>query len=145
MAKSTLDKKRKQKKKEQVRQERKRNRKRRWLRFMRDLILVAIVIMLSIGGYHFFYDVFADVPVASSEETGVDITVRVDSGMSDLSVAKMIQKSGLVENTYVFFAQIKIFSDTGTSIQPGTYQLNTYMNGQEIIEVLTQTAEEEEE
>lgn len=144
-SKSALDSKRKQKKKEEKKQTRKKKRKYLWLRLMRDLILVALVVVLSIGGYHFFYDVFADVPVASSEATSEDITVRVDSGMSDLAVAKMLKKSGLVENAYVFFAQVKIFADSGSSIQPGTYQLNTYMNGQEIIEVLTQTEEEEEE
>ena len=147
MAKSALDKKRKQKEKEKRKTgrsqaDKRRRRSRILIKLLRDLILIALVALLAFEGYHFFYDVFADEPVAASEEAAQTVTVRVDSGMSDLEVSRMLKKNGLVENTYVFFAQVKIFSDSGAEIQPGTYQLNTYMNGQEMIEVLTAAEEE---
>ena len=118
-------------------------RRRLLIKLLRDIILVGLVALISINGYYFFYDVFADEPVAESEEDAVEVTVRVDSGMTDMQVANMLKQNGLVESKLVFFAQSKIFKDSGSSIQPGTYQLNTYMTAQEMLEVIT--AEDEED
>ena len=142
---STLDQKRKEKNKTKKRTSRKAKRRLRIIRFVRDIILILLVVVLSIGGYNYFYAVFADEPVAESEEDAVEVTVRVDSGMSEFAVARMLKKNGLVDNAFVFFGQTKIFKDSGSQIQPGTYQLNTYMTGQEIIEVLTGTEDDESE
>lgn len=153
MAASTLDRKRRERRKsansktakssKTSKASKKKNKTRRTIRLLRDLILILLVILLSYTGYHFFYAVFADEPVAESEEEGVDVTVRVDSGMSDLQVARMLKRNGLVENAYVFYAQVLIFSDSGASIRPGTYQLNTYMTAQDMLDVLTAETEDE--
>ena len=119
-------------------------RRRTIIKLLRDLILIGLIVLIAICGYYYFYDVFADEPVAESEEDAVEVTVRVDSGMSDMQVARMLEQNGLVKSSLVFFGQSKIFKDSGSSIQPGTYKLNTYMTAQEMLEILTAEDEEDE-
>ncbi len=111
--------------------------------FLKWVLILLIVALLSFSGYALCYTIFADEPMAADVSEGEDITVRINSGMSDLDAAKELKHSGLIANAYIFFAQSKIFMDSGASIQPGTYKLNTSMNAEEILEQLTTPSDEE--
>lgn len=111
--------------------------------FLKWVLILLIVALLSFSGYAICYTIFADEPLTANTSEGEDITVRLTSGMSDLDAAKELKHSGLITNAYIFFAQSKIFMDSGASIQPGTYKLNTAMNAEEILEQLTTSSEEE--
>lgn len=105
--------------------------------FLKWVLILLLLALFSFGGYASFYTIFADEPLAYDEASGMDITVQISSSMSDLAVAKELKHKGLIDNAYIFFAQSKIFIDSGASILPGTYKLNTAMNAEEILEVLT--------
>lgn len=122
----------------------KRKKKKGWdIIFLKWILILLIVALFSFGGYAICYTIFADEPMAADSSQGENITVRINSSMSDLDVAKELKHNGLIDNAYIFFAQSKIFIDSGASIQPGTYKLNTAMDAEEILEQLTTPNEEE--
>lgn len=102
--------------------------------------IIIVVFRLAVGAYDFGYQVFADLPVSEGE--GRIVSVVVKEGQSSRELSKELEEKGLINNSYVFYIQEQ-FSDYKDMIQPGTYELSTAMNSEQMLEVLCHVEEEE--
>ena len=106
------------------------------LRTFLNIIFYAAVIWLVVEGgkftYNFSYQLFGSVP--ASEEPGKDYDFQIAKGDSTMEIAKKLEFSNLIVNQYSFYLKTK-FKDY--SIYPGTYVLNTSMDYDEILDVIT--------
>ncbi len=111
----------------------------------RLIVTVAVLYMiyeLAIGAYNFGYRVFADIPLAFSP--GTDIQVTITESMDDKEIAQNFQEVGLVEDWKLFWVQIQ-FSEYKETIQPGAYTLNNSMKAEEMLQIIGMNPEETEE
>ena len=92
--------------------------------------------------YDFGYRVFTETAV--EEAPGTDIVVQVTEGMSEGDIGDMLEAEGLIHDSKLFFAQLKLSAYSG-KLLPGTYTLNTSMTGKEMIAVMGTGAEESTE
>lgn len=105
--------------------------------------IIVVVFRLAVGAYDFGYQVFADIPVSDGE--GRIVSVVVSDGQSSRELSKILEQKGLINYSYVFFIQEQLSDDYRGMIRPGTYELSTAMNSEEMLEVLCHVEEEEEE
>ena len=105
--------------------------------------IIIVVFRLAISAYDFGYQVFADIPVSDGE--GRIVSVVVTDGQSSKELAKILEQKGLINYSYVFYIQEQLSDDYRDMIQPGTYELSTAMNSEEMLEILCHVEEDEEE
>jgi UPF0755 protein len=104
--------------------------------------VIVVVFRLAVYSYNFGFQVFADIPVSSGE--GRTVNVVVDEGLSDMELAKLLEQKGIIRDVNVFYVQVKL-SEYKDDIKPGTYELSTAMNSEEILTVLSGAEEDQEE
>ncbi len=98
-----------------------------------------LVYHVAIESYNFGYRVFADIPMAFSP--GTDIQVTITESMDDKEIAQNFQEVGLVEDWKLFWTQIQ-FSEYKETIQPGAYTLNNSMKAEEMLQIIGANPEE---
>ncbi len=109
------------------------------------VILAAVVVFVfraSTQAYDFGYRVFADEPVSSSG--GRTITVRIAEDASLKDIAQMLEEKGLIEDSKLFIVQEMLSAHHG-KILPGIYDLSTDMKAEQMLEIMSTSAEEEGE
>lgn len=110
------------------------------------VVIAAVVIIFvykgAVAAYDFGFQVFADIPVSEGEGRTVNVIISDKQSVKD--VGKLLEEKGLIRNAKAFVIQEK-FSDNKNGIQPGTYELNTAMNVEEILDILYATTEGETE
>lgn len=104
--------------------------------------VIAVVFKLAISAYDFGYQIFADVPM--SEGSGRTVSVVVSEGQSSRELAKMLEQKGLIKDANVFYIQEQL-SDYKDMIKPGTYELSTAMNSEQMLAILCDVQAEQEE
>lgn len=104
--------------------------------------IIAVVFKLAISAYDFGYQIFADVPM--SEGSGRTVSVVVSEGQSSKELAKMLEQKGLIKDANVFYIQEQL-SDYKDMIRPGTYELSTAMNSEQMLAILCDVQAEQEE
>ena len=104
--------------------------------------IIAAVFKLAISAYDFGYQIFADVPM--SEGSGRTVSVVVSEGQSSKELAKMLEQKGLIKDANVFYIQEQL-SDYKDMIKPGTYELSTAMNSEQMLAILCDVQAEQEE
>lgn len=104
--------------------------------------VIAVVFKLAISAYDFGYQIFADVPM--SEGSGRTVSVVVSEGQSSRELAKMLEQKGLIKDANVFYIQEQL-SDYKDRIKPGTYELSTAMNSEQMLAILCDVQAEQEE
>ena len=105
--------------------------------------IIVVVFRLAVGAYDFGFQVFADIPVSDGE--GRIVSVVVSDGQSSRELSKILEQKGLINYSYVFYIQEQLSDDYRGKIQPGTYELSTAMNSEQMLEVLCHVEEEEEQ
>lgn len=111
-------------------------------KFLFLLIVVMLIYSGATSAYRFGYDVFADIPAQLSP--GITSTVTIEAGLNKWEIAKRLEENGIVTDAKVFYVQL-ILSDYKDKLVPGTYELNTSMQSEEIMLVIAGMATEEEE
>jgi UPF0755 protein len=110
-----------------------------------NVMIIALVIMgiyvFGTWGYNFGNAVFDPSPV--DEYNGKSVVVTVPEGASVQDIAKIMERSGIVRNSYVFMVQMYL-SEYKDEIVPGTYTLSTTMLPDEILAAIAPKSEEEE-
>lgn len=110
------------------------------------VIVIAAVIMFvfrtATAAYDFGYRVFADKPISTSG--GRTITVGIAENADIKEIAEMLQEKGLIEDSRLFVIQ-ELLSAYHNEIIPGIYDLNTGMTAEEMLEVMSTPAEEEDD
>lgn len=66
----------------------------------------------------------------------------MEAGASVSAVGKTLEKEGLINNQYSFIIQAMVYD---YEIQPGDYILNTSMTSREILDILSEDAQEGKE
>ena len=108
------------------------------------LILYALAILLiykgATRGYEFGHEIFYASAMAAAP--GRDMEIQVEAGASVSAVGKTLEKEGLINNQYPFIIQAMVYD---YEIQPGDYILNTSMTSREILDILSEDAQEGKE
>ena len=108
------------------------------------LILVLVFVIWGAGkwAYSFGYAIFAEKTV--EEEPGTDIQVTITEGQSNRQISKMLEEKGLIRDADPFYVLLML-TDYKKLIQPGTYTLNTSMQSEEMMAVMSGETDEDEE
>ncbi|MCC8162958.1 MAG: endolytic transglycosylase MltG [Lachnospiraceae bacterium] len=105
------------------------------------LFIIAAIIRIGESAYSITYRVVSDAAIA--EEPGRDISVTINSSMTDRDIAEILEKKGLIESSSVFRIQLKLFQYDG-ELQPGSYILNTSMTPSEMMAEMAGEEESED-
>ncbi len=114
-------------------------------------LVIVIVFRLAVSAYDFGYQVFVDLPMSEGEGKTVSVEVTQDQKVYDF--AKMLEQKGLVRDANIFYVVLLLSNEDIKDIlkfgkdmlKPGTYELSTAMNCEEMIEILCNTQKQQEE
>ena len=113
---------------------------------VRILLIVVFAVLIIVAGrklYSIGYEAFSTGAV--DEKDGVDVTVKIDADMTPVQLAERLRSSGLItESNGAFILQEYIYG-YNNKIIPGEYVLNTTMTVDEMLEIMSTPAEEEEQ
>lgn len=108
------------------------------------LVCVLIVIGLYRIGtvtYEFGYRVYTEKPVSSGD--GQDILVQVSKDTSSKQLSKMLEEKGLIRDSKLFYVQLELSAYRRT-IKPGVYTLNTSMDAEDMLKVMSGIEEKDD-
>lgn len=106
------------------------------------VFIIMFVYNTAVKAYDFGYRVFAEEPMTTGE--GRIISVYVEEGDSAKDVGMNLQEKGLIRDANLFYVQ-ELLSENHGKIKPGIYDLNTSMNSNEMIAIMSAEPEETEE
>ena len=108
------------------------------------LVILAVVCIRNYAGksYEFGYRIFAEEPM--SPPPGRDINVVVNGSDSQKDIIQMLEDKGIIRDHLLFTIQKKL-SVYKDDIKPGSYDLNTSMDTEQILETLVGKVSEEDE
>ncbi len=101
-------------------------------------IKIVIAVLICIGlfyvagkGFEFGESLFS--PVAVDEAPGRDISITVAAGTGTKEAGELLENEGLIKDGLVFYVQSLLY---GYDIAEGTYELNTSMTSEEILQTI---------
>lgn len=95
--------------------------------------VIIIIFKLAVGAYDFGFNLFADIPM--DEGDGRTVNVIISESQDTMDIAKMLEEKGLIRNAKMFYIQEKL-SDYKDQIAAGTYELNTAMSIEDMLETI---------
>ena len=98
------------------------------------IIIVMIVYIGALTAYDFGYRIFAEKPMSTAP--GNEVVVVIKDGMGTGDVADMLEAQGVIRDAKIFKIQNKL-SHYSDGFLAGTYTLNTSMDNDEIMAVLS--------
>lgn len=105
-------------------------------------VIIVAVFRLAVYAYDFGFQVFADAPLSEGE--GRTVSVVISEGLGNRELAKMLEQKGLVKDANVFYIYDLLSDYRKKDLKPGTYELSTAMNTEEMLEILCGDEEEDE-
>ncbi|WP_343209241.1 endolytic transglycosylase MltG [Anaerolentibacter hominis] len=105
------------------------------------ILVIMVICKIGAMSYEFAYEIFGDVSVDA--EPGRDVEITINEGDSAMNIAGKLEVNKVVVNKYSFYIRIKL--NRKNLVKPGTYTLNSSMNYDEIMRVITGQAEPAEE
>ena len=102
-------------------------------------VVIIVVFKLAVGAYDFGFQAFADIPKDEGDGRTVSVVISADQDSKD--VGKLLENKGLIDNANVFYVQ-EMLSEYKGQIKPGTYELNTAMSVEEMLEIMCGQDEE---
>ena len=107
------------------------------------VVIAALVLMFlyrySIMAYDYGYRIFGEEPMDA--EPGREVTVTVTESDSAEDIGAVLEQKGLIRDAKLFVIQEKL-SGAGTGIAAGSYELNTAMTVEEMLEIMLAAGEE---
>ena len=101
-----------------------------------NLIFYVIIILGAVEvckiTYSFANEVFGD--VMADPPPGENRTFETAEADDALTIAKNLERDGIVSNAYSFYIRLRLSSSDKTVIMAGSYELNTSMTYKEILE-----------
>lgn len=110
-------------------------------------IAIAVVVVIfiyrgSLVAYDYGYRIFEE-PAMAKEGEGRDVVVTIPEGMSAKEMGELLYMKGLIRDEKLF--QIQYFlSEFRKDLLPGTFTLNTSLQVEEMLEVMTKEPVTEE-
>lgn len=107
------------------------------------VVVAAVVLMFiyrySIMAYDYGYRIFGE--EAIDEEPGRNISVEIAESDSVEDIGQMLEQKGLIRDAKLFVIQEKL-SGLENGLGTGTYELNTAMTVDEMLEIMAAPEEE---
>lgn len=107
------------------------------------VVVAAVVLMFiyrySLMAYDYGYRIFGEEPV--DEEPGRDVTIEVAESDDAQDIGLMLEQKGLIRDSKLFVIHEKL-SGSETGIASGTYELNTTMTVDEMLDIMLTASEE---
>lgn len=102
-------------------------------------LLIAVVVIMfvyvaALKSYDFGYRIFSESPVSMAP--GTDVTVVIKEGMGTSEIAGMLESEGVIRDALIFSIQNRLSHYSG-DFQVGTFILNTSMENEEIMAILS--------
>ncbi|MCD7835937.1 MAG: aminodeoxychorismate lyase [Lachnospiraceae bacterium] len=110
---------------------------------LKIVVAVAAVYLIYTGAmtcYDYGYRIFTEPAVSSG--TGRTVTVTVTEDMSPSDIGELFYSRGLTRDAKLFALQY-IFSEYRDDVTFGTFELNTAMTAEEMMEAMTSDTEED--
>ena len=104
------------------------------------IIIVMLVYKWSLQAYDYGQRVFNEPPMSAG--SGRTVTIVINEGDSAKEIGKKLEKNGLIRDAILFRIQ-EMLSAYKDKLQPGTYELNTSMKTEEMMEIMAMQVEEE--
>ena len=104
------------------------------------IIMVMLVYKWSLQAYDYGQRVFNEPPMSAG--SGRTVTIVINEGDSAKEIGKKLEKNGLIRDAMLFRIQ-EMLSAYKDKLQPGTYELNTSMKTEEMMEIMAMQVEEE--
>ena len=104
------------------------------------IIIVMLVYKWSLLAYDYGQRVFNEPPMSAG--SGRTVTVIINEGDSAKEIGDKLEKNGLIRDAMLFRIQ-EMLSAYKDKLQPGTYELNTSMKTEEMMEIMAMQVEEE--
>ena len=104
------------------------------------IIMVMLVYKWSLQAYDYGQRVFNEPPMSAGN--GRTVTIVINEGDSAKEIGKKLEKNGLIRDAMLFRIQ-EMLSAYKDKLQPGTYELNTSMKTEEMMEIMAMQVEEE--
>ncbi|MDD5900594.1 MAG: hypothetical protein PUC73_06860 [Lachnospiraceae bacterium] len=82
--------------------------------------------------YEFAYQIVGD--RVCEAEPGRDVEIHIEEGESTMDIAEKLYMNKVIVNKYTFYLKVQLFE---YKIMQGTFQLNTSMTYDEILDVIT--------
>lgn len=110
-------------------------------------IIAAVLIVMftykyALLAYDYGYRIFGEMPITSGE--GRTVTVTIKEGADAKAIGEILENKGLIRDGELFILQ-ELISDYHNELLPGTYDLNTSMTAEQMMEVMSAEPETEEE
>lgn len=107
-----------------------------FLIFMLNFIFYALVVMGTVEvckvTYSFANEVFGE--VMAEAPPGRDVTFEIRESEDSLTIAKNLEREGVVSNAYSFYIRLRLSLSEKNIVAAGSYQLNTSMTYKEILD-----------
>lgn len=107
-----------------------------------SVVVIILIFKLAVGAYDFGFNLFADIPV--DEGDGRTVNVVISESQDAMDVGKMLEEKGLIRDAKMFYIQEKL-SDYKDQMVAGSYELNTAMSIEDMLEALCNSEETTEE
>lgn len=108
------------------------------------VVVAAIILMVvynySITAYEYGYRIFGEEPVDA--EPGREISVTVTEEYNAEDIGKLLEQKGLIRDANLFVVHEKL-APLENGVAPGTYDLNTAMTVEEMVEIMVASSESE--
>ncbi len=108
------------------------------------VLIVMFTYKYALLAYDYGYRIFGETPPTSGE--GRTVTVTIQEGADAKVIGEILENKGLIRDGELFILQ-ELISDYHNELLPGTYELNTSMTAEQMMEVMStvpETVEEEE-
>ncbi len=104
------------------------------------IYLITYITKWTATAYDFGYRIFTEEPVSIGE--GVSYSVTFEKGASVRNLAKTLEEYGLIRDANLFYVQY-LASDYRNNLVPGTYELSSGMDSQQMMEIMSQKDKEQ--
>ena len=104
------------------------------------IIIVMLVYKWSLLAFDYGQRVFNEPPMSAG--SGRTVTFVVNEGDTAKEIGDKLEKNGLIRDAMLFRIQEMLSAYKG-EMQPGTYELNTTMTTEEMMEIMAMQVEEE--
>ena len=106
------------------------------------VLIVMFTYKYALLAYDYGYRIFGETPLTSGDGRTVTITIEEDDDVK--TIGKRLENKGLIRDGELFVLQ-ELISDYHGDLLPGTYQLNTSMTAEQMMEVMSTVPEPVEE
>jgi len=106
------------------------------------VLIVMFTYKYALLAYDYGYRIFGETPITSGEGRTVTVTIKEDADVK--TIGEILENKGLIRDGQLFVLQ-ELISDYHNDLLPGTYELNTSMTAEQMMEVMSTVPEPKEE